>query len=192
MLSKINEMRKRNPLFVTGAVLIVLWLSHVPYLFKIPLYATPGIQRLSQEASGTPAWIKDEAGLAGNSQADIQSDLVKSLRITFAKSLLLCLLGILSGVLVLKRHRLGRFLAIGLSFYVLLPRAVHFASLEHPFHRLYQKYTFLFSRRPFLVIQSDITWLVLLVALVYLLRPSIARQFEKNTTPSIPDNNINL
>jgi len=181
MLNKRNEMRKRDSVFVTGIALLVLWISHVPYLLEIPLYSTPGIQWLSQEVAGSPAWIKDSAGLTGKSQSNIQSDLVASFRIAFAKSLLLCLLGILSGVLVLKRHRLGRFLAIGLSIYVLLLRIVYVAFREHPFHWLYLKYTVFFSRYPFRVIHLDIvTWLVLLVALVHLLRPSIAKQFEKN------------
>jgi len=193
MLSKRNEMRKRDSVFLTGIALLVLWISHVPYLFEIPLYSTPGIQSLSQEVSDIPARLKDEATLTGKSQSNIESDLVASCRIAFAKSLLLCLLGILSGVLVLKRYRLGRFLAIGLSIYVLLQRIVPFAFREHPFHRLYHLYTFMFSRRPFRVIHLDIvTCLVLLFALVHLLRPSIAKQFEKNTTPLIPDNNINL
>jgi len=173
-------MRKRDSVFLTGIALLVLWISHVPYLFEIPLYSTPGIQGLSQEASNLPAWLKDEAGLTGKSQSNIQSDLVASCRIAFAKSFLLCLLGILSGVLVLKRHRLGRFLAIGLSIYMLLLRIVNDAFREHPFHWLYWKYTVFFSRYPFRVIHLDIvTWLVLLVALVHLLRPSIAKRFEE-------------
>ena len=180
MFVKRNEMRKRDSVFLTGIALLVLWISHVPYLFEIPLYSTPGIQWLSQEVSDSPAWLKDEAGLTGKSQSNIQSDLVASCRIAFAKSLLLCLLGILSGVLVLKRHRLGRFLAIGLSIYVLLSRIVYVAFREHPFH-WFRTYTVFFSRYPFRVIHLDIvTCLVLLLALVHLLRPSIAKQFEKN------------
>ena len=181
MLNKRKEMRKRDSVFFTGIALLILWISYVPYLLEIPLYSTPGIQWLSQYVAGSPAWIKDPAGLTGKSQSNIQSDLVASFRIAFAKSLLLCLLGILSGVLVLKRHRLGRFLAIGLSIYVLLQRIVPFAFREHPFHRLYQLYAFMLSRRPFRVIHLDIvTCLVLLFALVHLLRPSIAKQFKKN------------
>jgi len=179
-------MNKRDSVFLTGIALLVLHISHIPYLFEIPLYSTPGIQWLSEEVSDSPAWLKDEAGLTGKSQSDIQSDLVASSRITFAKSLLLCLLGILSGVLVLKRHRLGRFLAIGLSIYVLLLRIVYVAFRGHSFYRLYSLYTFMFSRRPFWVIHLDIvTCLVLLVALVHLLRPSIAKQFEKNESDKL-------
>jgi len=174
-------MNKRDSVFLTGIALLVLHISHIPYLFEIPLYSTPGIQWLSEEVSDSPAWLKDEAGLTGKSQSDIQSDLVASSRITFAKSLLLCLLGILSGVLVLKRHKFGRFLAIGLSIYVLLLRIVNIAFSKQFFHLLYWKYTVFFSRHPFRVIHLDIvTWLVLMVALVHLLRPSIAKQFEKN------------
>jgi hypothetical protein len=180
MLDERNEVRKHDSVFVTGIVLLVLWVSHIPYLFEIPLYATSGIQRLSQDVSDSPAWLKDEAGINGKSQSNIQSILVKSFRIEFAKSLLLCLLGILSGVLVLKRHILGYFLVIGLSVCVLLLRIVHVAFSVHPFHSLYFKYTVFFSRYPFRVIHSDITWLVLLVVLVHLLRPSITRKFNKN------------
>lgn len=170
-------MRKRNSLSAMGIALLILWISHIPYLFEIPLYPTPGIQQLSQEVSDSPAWLKDEAGLTGKSQSDIQSNLVKSLRIEFAKSLLVCLLGILSGILVLKRHKLGYFLAIGLSFYVLLLKIVHITFRGHLFQWLYGKYTVLFFRCPFRIIHSDITWLVLLVVLVHLLRPSIKKQF---------------
>ena len=64
MLSKRNEMRKRDSVFLTGIALLVLWISYVPYLFEIPLYSTPGIQSLSQEVSDMPAWLKDEATLS--------------------------------------------------------------------------------------------------------------------------------
>jgi hypothetical protein len=171
------EMRKRDSLLVTGIALLVLWVSHVPYLFEFPLYRTAGSHRLSNEASDFPDWIKDESWLAGKSQSDIESELVKSARITFAKDLLLCLVGILSGFLVLKRHGLGRLLAIGLSIYLLLLRIVHIAVREHAV-RIYGQ---LFSRHPFRAIHLDIVSpLVLLVILVHLLRPSIAKQFEKN------------
>jgi hypothetical protein len=173
-------MRKCDSVFLTGIALLVLWISHVPYLFEIPLYATPGIQWLSQEASDFPAWLKDEAEITGKSQSDIQSDLVTSCRIEFAKSLLLYLLGILSGVLVLKRHRWGRFLAIGISIYVLLLRIVKDVFREHPFNWLYWKYSVFLSRYPLRAIYDIVTWLVLLVVLVHLLRPSIAKRFEKN------------
>jgi hypothetical protein len=176
-----DKMRKWDSPFLMGVILLVLWVSHLPYLLEIPLVSTSGIQKLSRDVSEFPEWLKDEAELSGKSQSDIETGLITSCRIAFAKSLLLYLLGILSGVLVLKRHRSGRFLAIGLSIYVLLLRIVSVAFRGHSFHRLYRLYTFMFSRCPFRVIHLDIvTSLVLLVALVHLLRPSIAKQFEKN------------
>ena len=64
---------------------------------------------------------------------------------------------------------------------MLLQRIVYVAFREHPFHWLYLRYTVIFSRCPFRIIHLDIvTWLVLLVALVHLLRPSIAKRFEEN------------
>jgi hypothetical protein len=136
---------------------------------------------MSEEAYEAPDWIKDETWFAGKSPSDIESRLVWSYRIAFGKSLLLCVAGIAAGVLVLKRHRWGRFLAIVLSMYVLVVRIVHIAKLSHPFELLYWKYTTFIWQHPFRVIHLDIVkCLVLLVVVVHLLRPSVGRQFEKN------------
>ena len=172
MHGKQDKMKKWSGPFLIGSLILVLWISHIPYLFEFPLRLTPGMQRLSNEGVETPDLIKD---------------LLTTFRIAFAKRLFLCLLGIISGVLILKRKRVGRYLAIGISAYMLASKAYFFLSHGNPFQKLYWwklywTYEEIFPKYPFRIIHMDIlTGLILFIALVCLLHPKISNQFRDNT-----------
>ena len=173
------KMKKLDGTYIAGLAFLLLWISHVPYLFTFPLCSTPGIQSLAKEASEVPEWIKKEAGFEGKKKNDIEADLVAAFRVTFAKSFIICLLGITSGVLLLKRKKTGRFLAIGLSGCFLAIKLFTLLSSENLSQELYAKYTMFFPKYPFRVLHLDIlTNIVLLAVLVYLLRPSVGKHFS--------------
>ena len=176
---EIMKMKKRDWTFIIGMVFLALWISHLPYLFEFSLHSDPGIQKLAKWTSEAPNRIKDEVGFGGKNQNDIEADLVAYSRVIFAESLLLCLLGIISGALILRRNRVGRYLAIGLSGVFLSIKLFKFLMHEYPFQSLYSKYTLFFPKYPFRVLHLDIvTNLVLIITLVYLLRPNVGKSFS--------------
>ena len=171
-------MKNWDGVFIVGLAFLLLWISHVPYLFTIPLKSTPGIQKIAEDASEVPDWIKDEAGFGGKSRDDIEDGLVTEFRVSFAKSITLCMLGILSGLLILRRNNYGRFIAIGLSGCFLSLKLYAIISYEEPFQGLYATYALFFSKYPFRVIHLEIlTNIILLIVFVYLLKPSVGRSF---------------
>ena len=173
-----SEEKKRDSIFWTGLVLVLLWVWHLPYLSQFPLRSTAGTEMLSAEAAGARGWLKEDVGLEGMAQEEIQSGLVAAYRRAFMTSLLLIVAGVGSGVLVLRRSRWGRFLAIGVSLYVLLSRAPGLLAMGNPLGVQFAKFRMSLAPHPFRVIHGDIlTLLILLLALANLLRPSVARRF---------------
>jgi len=178
MMENIN---KRDRLSLLGIVLIVLWISHLPYLGKIPLHADQNIQELSKNASELAENLKRELGFGGMTQSDIEKRAVQSFRILFIKTLLLYSAGILSGILILKKHRSGRFIAIGLFSYFLIFQIYDLLRHGRIWQRLYAKYTILFPAHPIRVIHTDILPAIIgVITIIYLTRPSVAKLFGKN------------
>lgn len=173
--------QRRDSIFWTGVVLLLLWVSHVPSLSEFPLRTTPGTQALSMEVAGAPEWIKGEVGLGGMGQGEIERSLLAASRRAFLGSLVLIVAGIVSAVLLLRRNRWGRFLAIGVALYVLLSRIAHHLSMGSPPSVQFAKFRMHLAAHPLRVIHGDIlTLLVLLVVLAHLLRPGVARRFGRN------------
>ena len=174
-----------NGITILGALFILLWISHIPYLIEIPLSSTPGIQSLSRESTESSEWIKDQVGVVGKNQKEIKSDLIKSFRVSFIVGLIFNLLGIVAGFLVLKKSKVGFYLALGLSIYVLGRRCASLILSENIIQRMYAKYTILFPEMPLRIIHNDIiTEIILLVTIFYLLRPSVYKQFNIGSSKS--------
>ena len=128
-----------------------------------------------------PGFLKEEAGISGKTQTEIETIVVRKFRILWIKSLVFTIIGIFSSILILRKKNLGRFLALGLSLYLVVIRLYQFFSLEHWHDRLSIKYfTIRFKHFPIRAIHEDITYLILLVVIALLLIPSIARQFKSN------------
>jgi hypothetical protein len=165
-----------------GAIFILLWLSNIPYLFPLPFQPHHGIKEWSKELAEMPDFIKEEGGIGGKTQEEIETFLTRSFRILWIRSFLFIVIGVSSGILIILNKNLGRFLALGLSFYIVVIRLYEFFSLEHWRDRLSIKY-FAMHFKYFRIIHEDIAYLILLVVIALLLMPSIARRFKrKNLT----------
>jgi hypothetical protein len=165
-----------------GAIFILLWLSNIPYLFPLPFQPHQGIKEWSKDLTEMPDFLKEEAGISGKTQAEIERFVARGFQILWIKSLIFTIIGIFSGILIVLKRNLGRFLALGLSLYIVVIRFYHFSKLW-PDSLSIRYFTIRFKHFPIRAIHEDITYLILLVVIALLLMPSIARRFKrKNLT----------
>jgi hypothetical protein len=164
-----------------GIIFILLWLSNVPYLFPLPFQPHQGVKDLSREVADAPEFIKEQAGVGGKTQTEIETIVTRDLRILWIKSLVFIIIGIFSGILILQKKNLGRFLALGLSVYLVGIRFYHIFSSEYWHYRFSIKYfTIRFHFFPARTVLEEITFLILLCTIGLLLIPSIGREFRSN------------
>jgi hypothetical protein len=162
-----------------GIIFISLWLSNVPYLFPVPFQPHQGIKDLSKEVADAPEFIKEQAGVGGKTQTEIETIVMRDLRILWIKSLVFIIIGIFSGILIVQKKNLGRFLALGLSLYLVGIRFYHFFSSEYWREKFSIKYfTVRFHFFPVRTVHEEVTFLILLGVIALLLMPSIARGFK--------------
>jgi hypothetical protein len=160
-----------------GIIFILLWLSNIPYLFPLPFQPHQGVKDLAKEVADAPEFIKEEGGIAGKTQIEIEAIVTRGLRIIWLKSLLFTIVGIFSGILIIQKKNLGRFLALGLCLYLVVIRFYHFFKLW-PDSLSIKYFTIRFKHFPIRAIHEDITYLILLVVIALLLMPSIAGRFK--------------
>jgi len=112
---------------VLGIIIILLWSSLLPYIFPTPFQYKKGIKSLAKMASEVPEWIKKEAGYEGDTQEDLEKAMTNELMFSWFKGVLGILIGILSGILIIRRRLLGHILAvICLAFFIIIPRSFSF------------------------------------------------------------------
>ena len=58
---------------------MLLWLSKVLYLFPLPFQSQQGIKALSQEVADAPEFIKEQAGVGGKTQTEIETIVIRDL-----------------------------------------------------------------------------------------------------------------
>jgi hypothetical protein len=153
---------------------------HVPYLFPLSFQPHQGIKDLSKEVVGAQEFIKEQAGIGGKTQTEIETIVTRDLLILWIKSLVFVIIGIFSGTLIVQKKNLGRFLALGPSIYLVGIRFYQIFSSEHWRERFSIKY---FNTRfhffPARTVHEVITLLILLGVIVLLLTPCVAREFSR-------------
>jgi hypothetical protein len=165
-----------------GIITLLLWISYLPYLYPTPFQSHEGFQRFAKDAAELPEWLKEEGGIGGYSQSDVERALkTERIRYWFI-SLITYAVGILAGVLILRRKNSGRILVIGLSSFLLFLRAYNIITSPHPLERLSFLYSTFLKKYPVIVIHNDIIAVIILIGtIIYLLRPSIAGEFKTRT-----------
>lgn len=134
---------------------------------------------MSREVADAPEFIKEQGGVGGKTQTEIETIVTRGLRILWIKSLVFIIIGILSGILILQKKNLGRFLVLGLSIYLVGIRFYHFFCSEHWRDKFSIKYfTIRFHFLPARTVHELITFLILLAVIALLLIPSIVREFR--------------
>ena len=111
-------MKNNKTIKLLGIIFISLWVSNIPYLFPLPFQPHQGIKDFSKEVADIPDFIKEEAGIGSKTQIEIEAIVTRELRNIWFKSFVCIIIGIFSGILIIQKKNLGRFLALGLSLYI--------------------------------------------------------------------------
>jgi len=165
-----------------GIITLLLWISYLPYVYPTPFQPHEGLQRFAKDVAELPEWLKEEVDAGGYSQSDVERAL-KTERIKYwLISLITSAVGIMAGILILRRKNSGRILAIGLSSLLLSLRAYSIITSPSPLERLSFLYFTFIKKYPVVVIHNDIIAVIILIGtIIYLLRPSIAGEFKTRT-----------
>lgn len=173
-------MKDNRTITLLGIVFILLWISQIPYLFPLPFKPHQGTKDFSKELAEAPEFIKEGAGIARNNQTEIETIVTRMVQVLWFKSLFFVVVGIGSGILIIKKKWLGYFLALGLSLYLVGMRLYYIFSSDYWRDILSIKYfTIRFENFPVKTIHEEITFLTLLVIIVLLLKLAIAKSISQ-------------
>jgi len=111
---------------------------------------------------------------------DLENRINKSTYFAYAKSFFFILVGIISGVLIYRQKRIGRYLAIILCLVMLAGRAYSFLKgYPHIFDRLYALYVLALSQYSFRIIHNDIIApIFFIISIVFLFNKSVSEKFK--------------
>ena len=174
-----NKLKIHNK-SVLGIIIILLWSSLLPYLYPTPFQSKNGIKYLAKMGYDVPDWIKKESGYEERTQQDLENMMINELISSWFKDILGILIGILSGILIIRRRPLGHILAvICLAFFLIFPRLYHL--IKYGLFSHIRVLQFLLSKkyylRTFSAIHSDIVFLIAVIIFIYLILPSTVKKF---------------
>jgi hypothetical protein len=168
---------ERKAVVAVGVLTVVFWLSRAVFPQPLPpLASMPDFSGLVAEAKSAAPWIQQQVGL--DSPAD---ELERSLRREYVAAIamtwLRIALGAASGVLIARRRRAGRWLALVLCAVLLAPFLFTQARLGWQgrfttFWRVYAEHS------PRLVVDRVAVLLFYAGTLAYLTRRRVAAQFS--------------
>lgn len=152
---------------------ILFWLSFLIYL--PPFAPTPNIKGLIEEGYEMYSLDNPDA-----SKQDLENRIIKSIHFSYANSFFFILIGFISGVLIYRKKRIGRYLAIILCLVMLASRAYSFLKgYPHIFDRLYALYVLALSQYPFRIIHNDIIApIFFIISIVFLFNKSVSGKFK--------------
>jgi hypothetical protein len=166
---------------VLGIIIILLWSSFLPSLYPTPFQSKKGIKSLAKELAELPEWIKKESGDEGYTQQDHENMIINELISSWFKGVFMILIGILSGILIIRRSPLGHILAvICFAFFLIIPRSFSFIRYGLSSHikmlqiSLTKNYYSIF----FSIIRDDIVLVISVIIFIYLILPSTVKKFK--------------
>lgn len=173
-----KNMKNTTIISAIGTLWLALSASYIPHLiYYYPFHELKGVKSLAEEVASAPEFIKEAAGINDKTQKELEESVVRELRITWVKSLLLVLVGFLVGVFILRKKKLGHTIALFLASGLLLFRIIYF--LKHWDTQTSPRFwTLFFEYYPAQAIQNIASIIVLIVTICLLLRPSITDQFR--------------
>jgi hypothetical protein len=141
-------------------------------MYPTPFQRKKGIKSLVKMASEVPEWIQKEADYERYTQEDLEKALTNELIFSWFKGILGILIGILSGILIIRTKLLGHILAIiCLAFFIIIPRLCSFIRyglfssiriLRIPLTK--KSYSIFFG-----VIHNDIVFVISIIIFIYLI-----------------------
>lgn len=114
------------------------------------------------------------------SKQDLENRINKSFNFAYANSFFFILIGIISGVLIYRQNRVGRYLAIILCLAMFAGRAYSFLKLyPYIFDRLYALYVLALSNHPMQIIHNDIIApIFFIIIILFLFNKSVSEKFK--------------
>lgn len=161
---------------IVGIILVIMWVSRIPYLYPHPFQEHKGIRALAKDVVQGPDWIKQASPTIKDKTADeLAKTMMIELRLVWIKSVLFIVMGLLSGWWLIQRRKKGYLLAF---FSSLLFIGIRFTPLLRPgkFTQTLKTYKFLLRRYPVRTIH-DILMLLVLLGIVLLLIYVFAYQY---------------
>lgn len=166
-----DEFNTKRILTVYGLVTILFWISYSFYL--PPVVITPEMKSLVSEA-------RQFAPELDTTEELLTAQLIRSSRIAFAKSILMIITGVISGILIMRLKRWGRTLAVALCSVMLVIHFLKFVVRHGNIQEsLYATYVQLMRQFPLRVIHLDIIApLFFITTIIFLTRKSVSRAFD--------------
>jgi hypothetical protein len=168
---------ERKAVIAFGVLTVAFWLSRAVFPQPLPpLAPMPDFSGLVAEAKSVAPWIQQKAGL--DAPAD---DIERSLRREYATAVagrwLQIALGAASGVLIARRRRVGRWLAVGLCVVLLAPELTVQARLAWEGH-LTDYWRGFAEYAPRLLVDGILVLLFYAGTVAYLTRRRVGTQFS--------------
>jgi hypothetical protein len=168
----------RKAVFAFGVLTLLFWLSRAVFPQPLPpLVSLPDFGGLVAHAKSAAPWIQQQVGVDATPADELKRSLQREYVTAIAMRWIQIALGAMSGVLIARRRRVGRWLAVALCAVLLAPFLFAQARLAWQGHfaaywRVYAEHS------PRLVIDGVAVLLFYVGTLAYLTRRRIAMQFS--------------
>ena len=177
-------MNKISMTKIVGIILIIIWISQVPYLFPHPFQEHKGAKKLVAEFMQVPDWIKQESSIKAKTADELEKNLMTELRINWIKSAFFIVMGVLSGWWLIQRRKRGYLLAFFFSLLIIGMRFnQHLRFLRKGWFLEYHE--LMLRRAPVSTIHDILMQLVLLGTVIFIIYIFMTRKPEQNTTPFV-------
>jgi hypothetical protein len=172
-------MKTRKGIILLGCVTIFLWVSYIPILIPLPFSLQSSVKKIAKNLADASESIREKAGFGGKSQAEIERGLMKKVILIWLIKAIPILIGLFSGLFLIRRKNYGRVMAILVAISWILLNSIIYVNSGNIRDQLYMTYVTLFREDPVFVIHNDILPVIIfLFTIFYLMRPSIAREFK--------------
>ena len=178
-------MRTKKGIVLLGIATIILWASYVPYLIPLPFSLQPSVKKIARNIAEAPEPVKEKAGFAGKSQAEIEKAMMRKVVLIWLVKAVPILIGVLSGLFLIRRKNYGRIMALLVAASWIILNIVSYIRSANAWERLHAVYVTSLKENPRFVIHNDfLPLIVFLFTIFYLMRPSIVSEFKD---PSIEE-----
>ena len=175
-------MKIKKGIVSLGIVTVLLWASYTPYLIPLPFSLQPSVKKIAKNIAEAPESVREKAGFSGKSQSEIERTMMKKVVLIWLLKAIPILIGILSGLFLIRRKNYGRIMAVLVAMSWILLNFMSYIRSANIWERLYATYVTSLKENPRFIIHNDILpFIVFVLTICYLLQPSVGRDFK---TPS--------
>ena len=174
-------------------IIILLWSFLLPYLYPTPFHSIKGIKSLAKDAVELPEWIKKEADFQERTQQEHENEMINELMFYWFRGILGILIGILSGILIIRRRPIGYILAIFcFAFFLIFPQLYQLIRYGISSHIKMLQISLTKNYYTIRIIHGDIVFVISVIIFIYLILPSTVKKFAgvNGIRKPAPDNGL--